>query len=90
MKRDVVIKDGRHPVVEKVLNAQEYVPNDCYHGWEREVLLITGPNMSGKSTYMRQIALIAILLKLAVMFRQLKRYCRFLIKYLRELVQRMI
>ncbi|QED47625.1 DNA mismatch repair protein MutS [Cytobacillus dafuensis] len=57
----IMIKDGRHPVVEKVMNAQEYVPNDCYMDAEREVLLITGPNMSGKSTYMRQIALTAIL-----------------------------
>lgn len=59
--RVIMIKDGRHPVVEKVMNAQEYVPNDCYMGQEREILLITGPNMSGKSTYMRQIALTAIL-----------------------------
>ncbi|MFJ5760831.1 DNA mismatch repair protein MutS [Neobacillus sp. NPDC093182] len=57
----VVIKEGRHPVVEKVLNAQEYVANDCYMDIDREVLLITGPNMSGKSTYMRQVALTAIL-----------------------------
>ncbi|OIK11029.1 DNA mismatch repair protein MutS [Bacillus sp. MUM 116] len=60
-ERRVVIKDGRHPVVEKVLNSQEYVPNDCLMDADREVLLITGPNMSGKSTYMRQIALTAIL-----------------------------
>jgi DNA mismatch repair protein MutS len=57
----LVVKDGRHPVVEKVLNAQEYVPNDCIMDSDREILLITGPNMSGKSTYMRQIALTAIL-----------------------------
>ncbi|WP_342430648.1 DNA mismatch repair protein MutS [Neobacillus sp. FSL H8-0543] len=60
-ERLIMIKDGRHPVVEKVLNAQEYVPNDCLMDADREVLLITGPNMSGKSTYMRQIALTAIL-----------------------------
>jgi DNA mismatch repair protein MutS len=60
-ERRVHIKDGRHPVVEKVLNKQEYVPNDCYMDNDRETLLITGPNMSGKSTYMRQIALTAIL-----------------------------
>lgn len=60
-ERRIVIKDGRHPVVEKVLNSQEYVPNDCYMDNEREILLITGPNMSGKSTYMRQVALISIL-----------------------------
>jgi DNA mismatch repair protein MutS len=60
-EKKIVLKDGRHPVVEKVMNAQEYVPNDCYMDGEREVLLITGPNMSGKSTYMRQIALTAIM-----------------------------
>lgn len=59
--RRLALKEGRHPVVEKVLNTQEYVPNDCYMDPDREVLLITGPNMSGKSTYMRQIALTAIL-----------------------------
>lgn len=59
--RKLVLKDGRHPVVEKVLQSQEYVPNDCYMNAERELLLITGPNMSGKSTYMRQVALISIL-----------------------------
>ncbi|WP_026566585.1 DNA mismatch repair protein MutS [Bacillus sp. UNC41MFS5] len=61
MEGRVVVKEGRHPVVEKVLNAQEYVPNDCLMDSDREVLLITGPNMSGKSTYMRQVALVAIL-----------------------------
>ncbi|PTY79715.1 DNA mismatch repair protein MutS [Heyndrickxia sporothermodurans] len=61
LERKVMIKEGRHPVVEKVMNAQEYVPNDCYMDAERELLLITGPNMSGKSTYMRQIALTSIL-----------------------------
>ncbi|MCR8848769.1 DNA mismatch repair protein MutS [Rossellomorea sp. SC111] len=60
-ERKIVLKDGRHPVVEKVMGAQEYVPNDCYMDEEREVFLITGPNMSGKSTYMRQVALTSIL-----------------------------
>ena len=59
--RQMVIKDGRHPVVEKVMNIDRYVPNDCVMNNDREVLLITGPNMSGKSTYMRQIALTSIL-----------------------------
>ncbi|WP_199880771.1 DNA mismatch repair protein MutS [Bacillus massiliglaciei] len=59
--REIKLTDGRHPVVEKVLQSQEYVPNDCYMGDGRDLLLITGPNMSGKSTYMRQIALTAIL-----------------------------
>ncbi|MDR0137453.1 DNA mismatch repair protein MutS [Metabacillus idriensis] len=59
--QELFIKDGRHPVVEKVMNSQEYVPNDCYFSNERGMLLITGPNMSGKSTYMRQVALTSIL-----------------------------
>jgi len=59
--RSLMIKEGRHPVVEKVMNRQSYVPNGCDMNEERELLLITGPNMSGKSTYMRQIALTAIL-----------------------------
>ncbi|MFC7784268.1 DNA mismatch repair protein MutS [Rossellomorea sp. GCM10028870] len=60
-ERRILLRDGRHPVVEKVMGAQEYVPNDCYMDQEREVFLITGPNMSGKSTYMRQVALTSIL-----------------------------
>ncbi|WP_110112752.1 DNA mismatch repair protein MutS [Bacillus sp. CGMCC 1.16541] len=59
--RDINIENGRHPVVEKVMNAQEYVPNDCVMSDDSQMLLITGPNMSGKSTYMRQVALTAIL-----------------------------
>lgn len=60
-ERMIRLRDGRHPVVEKVMGAQEYVPNDCYMDQEKEVFLITGPNMSGKSTYMRQVALTSIL-----------------------------
>ncbi|XXM74605.1 DNA mismatch repair protein MutS [Lysinibacillus sphaericus] len=60
-ERKITLHDGRHPVVEKVMGAQEYVPNDCIMDAGREMLLITGPNMSGKSTYMRQVALTSIL-----------------------------
>ncbi|UOE92767.1 DNA mismatch repair protein MutS [Alkalihalobacillus sp. LMS39] len=59
--REVSIVDGRHPVVEKVIANGEYVANDVELNSEREMLLITGPNMAGKSTYMRQLALISIL-----------------------------
>ncbi|WP_201780425.1 DNA mismatch repair protein MutS [Lactobacillus psittaci] len=52
---------GRHPVVEKVLVDGEYIPNDVRMDEATSVFLITGPNMSGKSTYMRQMALIAIM-----------------------------
>ncbi|WP_368650515.1 DNA mismatch repair protein MutS [Bacillus inaquosorum] len=58
---EVEVIEGRHPVVEKVMDSQEYVPNNCMMGDNRQMLLITGPNMSGKSTYMRQIALISIM-----------------------------
>lgn len=55
------ITDGRHPVVEKVLGAQTYIPNNVEMPQDVTMLLITGPNMSGKSTYMRQLALTIIL-----------------------------
>lgn len=55
------IIDGRHPVVEKFLGHQAYVPNDIKLDQETMILLITGPNMSGKSTYMRQLALTVIM-----------------------------
>lgn len=55
------IKDGRHPVVEKMLNKDAYVPNDCELAEDENMMLITGPNMSGKSTYMRQVALITVM-----------------------------
>ncbi|TCT26687.1 DNA mismatch repair protein MutS [Melghiribacillus thermohalophilus] len=51
------VKNGRHPVVEQVMNDGAYVPNDVYMDSENFILLITGPNMAGKSTYMRQVAL---------------------------------
>ncbi|MGX7014143.1 DNA mismatch repair protein MutS [Vagococcus silagei] len=53
--------EGRHPVVEKVVGAKEYVPNSVLMDPETDILLITGPNMSGKSTYMRQLALIVVM-----------------------------
>ena len=58
----IEIHDGRHPVVERMLSGSLFVPNDTYMG-EREdrVAIITGPNMAGKSTYMRQVALITLM-----------------------------
>ena len=55
------INEGRHPVVEKVLGHQEYIPNSVHMNPDELLLLITGPNMSGKSTYMRQLALTVIM-----------------------------
>ena len=54
------IKAGRHPVVEKVLDG-DFIPNDIRMDDSRRMLIITGPNMGGKSTYMRQAALITLL-----------------------------
>ena len=59
--QDIKIVAGRHPVVEKVMKAGKYIPNDTHMGSDTDIYLITGPNMSGKSTYMRQVALIAIM-----------------------------
>ena len=55
------IVDGRHPIVERNVSADSYISNDCKVDKDENILLITGPNMSGKSTYMRQLALIVIL-----------------------------
>lgn len=60
-KNEIALKNGRHPVVEAVLPAGSYIPNDLVMDEDTSIYLITGPNMSGKSTYMRQLALIAIM-----------------------------
>ncbi|NJD24819.1 MAG: DNA mismatch repair protein MutS [Betaproteobacteria bacterium] len=59
----LTVAGGRHPVVENELaqSAENFIANDCRLADERRLLLITGPNMGGKSTYMRQVALIALL-----------------------------
>ena len=59
---EIDIRGGRHPVVEVLVAAQAFVPNDCrLAGEERRMMLLTGPNMAGKSTYMRQVALICLM-----------------------------
>ena len=55
------IQGGRHPVVEKSLGSGEFVPNDTLLNQEGRLMIITGPNMAGKSTYMRQVALIVLM-----------------------------
>lgn len=58
----IKIENGRHPIVEAILKNESFVPNDVYlDSKDDRTLIITGPNMAGKSTYMRQIALIVIL-----------------------------
>ncbi|HRR34046.1 MAG TPA: DNA mismatch repair protein MutS [Kiritimatiellia bacterium] len=56
------IRDGRHPVIEQLPDAEQFVPNDALLDCRRnQIMLITGPNMAGKSTFIRQVALIAIM-----------------------------
>ena len=58
----IEIHDGRHPVVEQMLKDSLFVPNDTFMGEKEDrVAIITGPNMAGKSTYMRQVALIVLM-----------------------------
>ncbi|MFW9952021.1 MAG: DNA mismatch repair protein MutS, partial [Candidatus Thorarchaeota archaeon] len=60
---DVIkIKGGRHPVIEQINLTEKFIPNDCQLDNEKnQILIITGPNMAGKSTYLRQVALICII-----------------------------
>ncbi|MEK7395927.1 MAG: DNA mismatch repair protein MutS, partial [Candidatus Poribacteria bacterium] len=59
---EIIIKDGRHPVVERFVTGEGFVPNDVYLNCDdQQMIIITGPNMSGKSTALRQVALIALM-----------------------------
>jgi DNA mismatch repair protein MutS len=58
----IAIKGGRHPVVERYLDGNGFIPNDAYlSNKDSQIIILTGPNMSGKSTYLRQVALIVLL-----------------------------
>jgi len=60
--RRILIEEGRHPVVELAAGRRGFVPNDCLlDPDEQQILILTGPNMAGKSTYLRQVALIALM-----------------------------
>ena len=62
LSTDIIIKDGRHPVVEKFVTDSYFVPNDTIlNTTDNRMMIITGPNMAGKSTYMRQVAIITIM-----------------------------
>ncbi|MBI3582755.1 MAG: DNA mismatch repair protein MutS [Nitrospinae bacterium] len=58
----IEIVDGRHPILERIIEGERFVPNDtCLDNTDNQIMIITGPNMAGKSTYMRQVALIVLL-----------------------------
>ena len=80
----IEIIEGRHPVIEKV-SKEAYVPNDILMDEATDILLITGPNMSGKSTYMRELAIIIIMAQRVLLYQQNPLIWEFLIKYLLEL-----
>ncbi len=62
LSSDLMIKDGRHPVVEKFVSDSYFVPNDTdLNVSDSRIMIITGPNMAGKSTYMRQVAIITLM-----------------------------
>ncbi|MEK6546508.1 MAG: DNA mismatch repair protein MutS [Nitrospinota bacterium] len=59
---DVVeIADGRHPILERIIEGERFIPNDACLDSNNQIMIITGPNMAGKSTYMRQVALIVLM-----------------------------
>ena len=61
-KEEITIRDGRHPVVEKLLQRELFVPNDVHlNRTDERLIILTGPNMAGKSTYMRQVALLTLM-----------------------------
>ena len=67
------IKEGRHPVVEKMMNNGMFISNDTYlNNFESRISIITGPNMAGKSTYMRQTALIVLMAQIGSFVPALK------------------
>ncbi len=64
-KDEIKIINGRHPIVEKLINTQ-FIENDTYFTYNKSFIILTGPNMAGKSTYMKQIALICILAQIGM------------------------
>jgi len=59
---EIVIEDGRHPVLERMALSERFVPNDTLlNNQEHQIVIITGPNMAGKSTYLRQVALLIVM-----------------------------
>src|SRR6185369_2015657 len=66
--REISISEGRHPVVEAAIGRAAFVPNDCRLDPEsQQIAVLTGPNMAGKSTYMRQVALVVVLAQMGAL-----------------------
>lgn len=85
------IKDGRHPVVEKMMNNDMFIANDTYlDNGNNRISIITGPNMAGKSTYMRQTAIIVLMAQIEALFRHLLQKLELLTVFLQGLERQMI
>src|SRR5699024_1320856 len=79
--KTISLKDARHPIVERMLNENTYVANDLTMSDDSFIYLITGPNMSGKSTYMRQVALIIIMAQIGMRVPRQALSCRYSMRY---------
>ena len=67
----IFIEDGRHPVVEKMMPMEQFIANDTFlDEKDNRLSIVTGPNMAGKSTYMRQVALIVLMAQIGSLFLQ--------------------
>ena len=65
MNDEIFIEDGRHPVIEKMISGERFVPNTVrLDNQENQILIITGPNMAGKSTILRQIAILVMMVQM--------------------------
>lgn len=90
-KGDIDIKDGRHPVVEKMIPNDMFITNDTYlNDKKKRISIITGPNMAGKSTYMRQTALIVLMAQIGSYVRHLRQISDLLTVFSPEWEHRMI
>lgn len=85
----IAIDRGRHAVVEKVMGVQEYIPNTITFDSQTNIQLITGPNMSGKSTYMRQLPCQSLWLRWGLTYQQIVLICQFLTPSIHVLVLQM-
>jgi len=69
---DLIIEQGKHPIVEKNIGSSSFIPNDTYFDVNKQLYLITGPNMAGKSTYIRQVAMLVIMAQMGAFIPAVK------------------
>ncbi len=68
-RTDLTIKNGRHPLIERIIPENQFISNDTrINGTDDQIMIITGPNMAGKSTYLRQVSLITLMAQVEVSY----------------------